>query len=268
MLFNYLYEWGNLLPDSPQEDIRNEWLFNFGAFGKYQGMWFPCTVQRQTTVGNPYEVSVNPVATAGYSLYPASPIPVSEMDVLYSVFPTGLSLEQYVWNSLRRKAVTDEMLNAALKRALNTELITSPKRLMQAIKKAVNRGSKTETYVLNDVLKDQVQVINLPQTADILEKLWNSNDWAIQEISQLLGISYNPAHGKKERMLQNELLGDRDITLMMRRKVTNRLKEEAKRVNESVTHISTMIDTIDRELPLESEGDTFGQNKRKRDNNE
>lgn len=261
MLFDYLYEWGNLKKDSPQEDIRNEWLFYYGAFGLKDNIWFPCTVMRRTTTGNPYEVIVQIEPNSVYSsLYPTGNIAVEEMDVCYSAFPDGTPLLTYVWESLQRKAVTDQMLNAALRRSLNTELIGAPRRLMDAVKKAVNRGTKEEIFVLDEIKKDDVNVIPIPQTADILEKLWNSNDWAIQEISQLLGISYNPAHGKKERMLQNELLGDRDITLMMRRKVTNRLKNTAKEFGESITHISTMIDTIDRQLPLESEGDTIENN--------
>src|SRR5690606_15169935 len=83
---------------------------------------------------------------------------------------------------------------------------------------------------------------------EIVEKLWDTHDWAVQELCQLLGISYNPSHGKKERLIQNELLGDRDMTIMNREMITSRLRTAAEKFGESVVHISTEIDVIDRKL--------------------
>lgn len=254
MLFDYLYEWRNLEEDSPLEDVRNQWLYFYGSFARKDGLWFPCTVNQINTIGGGQTVTPIIIGTADMGMYPQGMQNVDSLDVLYSVFPDGRSIRDYIKISLDRKEVTDRMLNGALERSLSTEILYAPKRLMNLLKKVTNRGSKTESYVMDDVEKDKIGAIPLPQTADIIEKLWNSNDWAIQEISQLLGISYNPAHGKKERMLQNELLGDRDLTLMNRRKVTMRLISAAKKFGEEVTHISTAIDVVDRDLPYERDG--------------
>lgn len=250
-MFDYIYQWDDLSDDSPLEDTRNYWLFKYGAFGRYRGIWFACTVVNWNFLNNPYAVLPVRVATANMDLYPQGEIKVDDMDVFYSVFPNGQSLEYYISYSMRRKRTTDIMLDAALERSLNTELIYAPRRLIQGIKRILKRGIKSEPYVLDEVQKDEIGSIELPRTVDIVEKLWNSNDWSIQEVSQLLGISYNPAHGKKERMLQAELLGDRDITIMNRRKVTQRLVTAANNFGESVKHISTSIDVIDRGLSYE-----------------
>lgn len=253
-MFDYIYEWDNLKEDSPEEDVRNYWLFTYGAFGCYRGLWFACRVSRKNTNGAPFSVIPVPISTSeNFDVYPQGEVLVTDMDVLYSVFPNGQSIEYYISRSMRRKQITDRMLNGALHRSLNTEIIGAPRKMMQAVKRAANRQDKDEIYVVEGELKDQVFAVNLPQTADIIEKLWNSNDWSIQEVSQLLGISYNPSHGKKERMLQAELLGDRDITLMCRRKLTKRLITAANKFGESVKHISTSIDVIDRGLSYEKE---------------
>lgn len=250
-MFDYLYEWGQLKEASPEEDVRNYWLFHYGAFGFYRGVWFPCTVTKRNTVGAAYSAIAVQQATENQTLYPTGEIKIDDMDVFYSVFPNGESLRNYISTSMRRKKLTDIMLNGAIRRSLNTEVIAAPRKVMQNVKRAANRMEKEEVFVIDGVTKDDIFVVELPRTVDIIEKLWNSNDWAIQEISQLLGISYNPAHGKKERMLQNELLGDRDLTLMNRRKVTQRLITAATKFGETVRHISTAIDTIDRGLAYE-----------------
>jgi hypothetical protein len=244
----YLYKWDNLKEDSPQEATRNEWLFKYGAFARLNGLWFPCKVVRFSTIGEPATVTAIPIATTNLDIYPHGEINANNLDVLYSVFANGQSIQSYIQRTMYRKNITDRMLNAALKRALNTELLYAPKRLLKDVKKAANREDKDEAFVVTVNNKDEIGSIELPRTIDIVEKLWNSNDWAIQELSQLLGISYNPAHGKKERMLQNELLGDRDLTVMNREKITSRLINAANKFGEYVTHISTEIDTIDRQL--------------------
>lgn len=144
--------------------------------------------------------------------------------------------------------IDEQMLHAALYRSLDTMLLYAPKRMIRDVKRAANRQDKEEAFVLTVNNKDEIGAIELPRTIDIVEKLWNSNDWAIQELSQMLGISYNPAHGKKERVLTNELLGDRDLTIMNREMLTSRLITAAQKFGETVTHISTEIDTIDRNL--------------------
>lgn len=257
-MFDYIYEWDNLKEDSPEEDVRNYWLYTYGAFGCYNGLWFACRVARKNTNGAPYSVIAVPISTSeNFDVYPPGEIRVTDMDVLYSVFPNGQSIEYYISRSMRRKAITDKMLNGALSRSLNTEIVGAPRKLMSSVKRAANRQDKEEIYVVEDeMIKDKVVAIELPHTADIIEKLWNSNDWSIQEVSQLLGISYNPSHGKKERMLQAELLGDRDITLMCRRKLTKRLITAANKFGESVKHISTSIDVIDRGLSYEKEDES------------
>lgn len=246
----YLYKWGNLKDYSPQEQTRNEWLYKFGAFARHiTGTWFPCRILKYNTIGEPATVSVIPIATDNLDIYPRGEIYTDDLDVLYSVFSNGMSIQTYIQHEVARKRITDRMLTSALKRSLNTELLFAPPRLMRDVKKASNREDKQEAFVIATTNKDEIGSIELPKTVDIIEKLWNSNDWAVQEISQLLGISYNPAHGKKERMLQNELLGDRDLTVMNREKITSRLINSAERFGETVVHISTEIDTIDRQLP-------------------
>jgi hypothetical protein len=244
----YLYKWANLKEHSPQEATRNEWLFKYGAFARLNGLWFPCKVVRFSTIGEPATVTAIPIATNNLDIYPKGEINADNLDVLYSVFANGQSIQVYIQHAIGRKRITDRMLNAALKRSLNTELLFAPKRLMKDVKKAANREDKEEAFVIETNNKDEIGRIELPRTIDIVEKLWNSNDWAMQELSQILGISYNPAHGKKERMLQNELLGDRDLTVMNREMITSRLINAAEKFGESVTHISTEIDTIDRQL--------------------
>lgn len=252
----YLYEWKNLVDNSPSEDIRNKWLFDYGAFARVNGVWFPCKILTYTTIGEAATICAVPLATINMEVYPSGPISANQIEVLYSCFPDGTSIKTYIQKAMSRKRITDNMLDAALSRSLNTEILYGPKRLLSSIKKAVNRWDKRETFVVesNAGGKDEIGVVALPRTIDIVEKLWNSNDWALQEISQLLGISYNPAHGKKERMLENELLGDRDLTVMNRKMITNRLIIAAEKFKESVSHISTEIDTYDRQLPYGSGG--------------
>lgn len=244
----YLYNWEDLKPDSPQAQTRNEWLYRYGAFARYNGLWFPCRVMGFTTIGEPAQVLTIPIATMNQSIYPQGAVNAKDLDVLYSVFNDGMSIEVYIQGAQKRKMITNVMLDGALRKSLDTSLITAPTRLMQQIKTAVNKLWKGELHVINNAVKDDINVIELPRTAEILEKLWNSNDWALQEISQLLGISFNPSHGKKERMLQNEMLGDRDLTIMNREKITTRLITSAEKFGEKVSHISTHVDTIDRGL--------------------
>lgn len=244
----YLYKWDNLKPDSPQEDVRNQWLFYYGAFARLNGLWFPCRVSRYNTIGDPATVICIPIATFNADIYPSGEIDTRKLDVLYTAFSNGLSIQMYIRKEMDRKNITDRMLNGALRRSLNTELVYAPKRLLKDVKKAANREDKAETFVVPVNNKDEIGSVNLPSTVDIVEKLWNSKDWAMQEISQALGISYNPAHGKKERMLENELLGDRDLTIMNREMITKRLVTAAEKFGEFVTHISNEIDTIDRNL--------------------
>lgn len=252
----YLYKWSNLKEDSPQEQTRNIWLYKYGAFARYRGLWFPCKFLTYSTIGEPATLTALPIATTNLDLYPQGTVSAYDCEVIYSVFADGRSIQSYIQKAIGRKNITDRMLNSALRRSLNTELLTAPKRLVNEVKKAANKEDKSETFVVISNNKDEIGAIELPKTIDIVEKLWNSNDWAMQEISQLLGISYNPAHGKKERMLQNELLGDRDLTVMNREMITSRLINAAEKFGESVIHISTEIDTIDRNL-------SYGKDKRK-----
>lgn len=243
-----IYIWDKLVKDSPQAQTRNQWLYKYGAFARFNGLWFPCMVQNYTTIGEPFQVLPIRIATMNQDIYPHGLINVNELDVLYTIFNNGLSIEAYIMDAMDRKALTNRVLDGALRRSLNTEIITAPKKLIQQIKMAMNSMFKGEIRVVDTSLKDDISVIPLPNTVDILEKLWNSNDWAMQEISQLLGLSFNPAHGKKERMVKSELLGDRDITIMNRDNLTSRLKKSSIEFKESVEHISNYIDTLDRGL--------------------
>lgn len=245
----YLYKWENLVADSPQESVRNEWLFYYGAFARWRGIWFPCKIVRYNTIGEPATITaVIPNSVYDMGIYPRGEVSAYDCDVIYTVFANGMSIQAYIQKSMYRKNVTDKMLNAALARSLDTVLLFAPKRLVQHVKKAANREDKKEAFVVETNNKDEIGAIELPRTIDIVEKLWNSNDWALQELSQVLGISYNPAHGKKERMLSQELLGDRDLTIMNREKVTSRLIVAATAFGEKVSHISTEVDYSDRNL--------------------
>lgn len=244
----YLYKWGNLVENSPQEATRNEWLYKYGAFARRSGLWFPCKVVRYSTIGEPATITAIPLAVVNQDIYPAGEISVSSCEVFYSVFSNGMSIQAYIHKGLAMERITDRMLFGALKRSLNTELLYAPKRLLKDVKRAANREDKDESFVLTVNNKDEIGSIELPRTVDIIEKLWNSKDWARQELSQMLGITYNPSQGKKERMIQSELLGDRDLTVMNREMITSRLINAATAFGETVTHISTEIDTIDRQL--------------------
>src|SRR5690606_18674064 len=114
------------------------------------------------------------------SIYPQGMISTKDLDVLYSVFSNGMSIEYYVTEALNRKKLTTKMLDGALIRSLNTELITAPTRLIQQIKQAINRVWKGDIRVINTDNKHDTNVIQLRQTADILVELWNSNDCAMQ----------------------------------------------------------------------------------------
>lgn len=244
----YLYKWSNLKENSPQEQTRNEWLYKYGAFALYNGVWFPCKVERFSSIGEPATLIVHRLYNVDMSIYPNGEVNADKCDVVYSVFNNGMSIQAYIQSAVSRKNLTNRMLNGAIYRSLNTELLYAPQRLLKDVKRAANRLDKEEAFVLNTNNKDEIGTIELPRTIDIVEKLWNSNDWATQEISQLLGISYNPSHGKKERMLQQELLGDRDLTVMNRQYITGRLINAAEKFGEMISHISTEVDTIDRQL--------------------
>ena len=85
MHFYSLYKWENIVENSPHPQTRNEWLFKYGAFGRLNGLWFPCRIQNFTTIGEPATVVVVKIATQNQSIYPNTTIPVSEMDVLYFI---------------------------------------------------------------------------------------------------------------------------------------------------------------------------------------
>lgn len=246
--FYNLWKWRNLKENSPHEQTRNQWLYKYGAFARRQGLWFPCRVLKLSTTGEPATISAIPIAQNNLDIYPKGEIPAGECEVIYSVFNDGMSIQAYISQAIGRIRLTNRMLNAGIKRALNTELLYAPKRLLNEVKRAANREDKTETFVLTSNNKDEIGTIELPRTIDIVEKLWDSHDWAVQELCQLLGISYNPSHGKKERLIQHELLGDRDMTIMNREMITSRLRTAAEKFGESVVHISTEIDVIDRQL--------------------
>lgn len=248
MHFFNIYRWANLVADSPQETTRNEWLYKYGAFGRLNGLWFPCTVTGYTTIGEPANVMPIRIATYNQDLYPKTKVNVSDMDVLYCVFNDGESIQRYCFKAVERKMLTSQMLNGALQRSLNTEIVTAPTRLIQQIKDAINNLSKGKIRVVNTQIKDDISVIELPHTANLLENLWNSNDYAVQEISQLLGMSFNPQSGKRTRLVTGELLGDRDITLANRNLIVSRLISASKKFGESVEHISDKIDELDRGL--------------------
>lgn len=244
----YLYKWGNLKEDSPQEATRNEWLYKYGAFARRSGVWFPCKVLKHSSIGEPAIITVLPLATVNMDIYPNGEITVESCEVFYSVFANGMSIQAYIHKGLAMERITDKMLFGALKRSLNTELLYAPKRLLKDVKRASNREDKDESFVVTVNQKDEIGSIPLPRTIDIIENLWNSKDWAKQELSQMLGITYNPSQGKKERMISSEMLGDRDLTIMNREMITSRLINSSIKFGETVTHISTEIDTIDRQL--------------------
>lgn len=244
----YLYKWSNLIDNSPHESVRNEWLYKYGAFARMSGIWFPCKVLRFSTIGEPATISVVPLATVNMELYPTGEINVSDCEYFYSVFPNGMAIQTYIQKGIALERVTDRMLFGAIKRSLNTELLFASKQYMKDVKRAANREDKSEVFVVNANNKDDIGVIELPKTVDIIEKLWNNKDWAKQEISQMLGLTYNPSHGKKERVITSELLGDRDLTIMNREMISNRLIHSAEKYGEKVYHISSLVDQQDREL--------------------
>lgn len=246
--FYNLWKWRDLKPNSPHEQTRNQWLFKYGAFARRNGLWFPCRVVKLSTIGEPATITAIPIAQTNLDIYPKGELSADSCEVLYSVFSNGMSIQAYIAQAVGRIRLTNRMLNAGIKRALNTELLYAPKRMLKEVKRAANREDKDETFVLTVNNKDEIGSIELPRTIDIVEKLWDSHDWAVQELSQLLGISYNPSHGKKERLIQSELLGDRDLTIMNREMITSRLRTAAEGFGEYVVHISTEIDVVDREL--------------------
>lgn len=247
MLYS-IYKWDNLTAYSPHAQTRNQWLWQYGAFARYQGLWFPCRVLQLSTIGEPAVLLPIPIANANMDLYPKGQVNAQDCDVVYSTFASGVPIQVYVEKELARKRLTERMLAAGIKRSLNTELLFSNRKLAADVKRAANREDKSEAYVVHVNHKDEIGAIPLPRTIEIVERLWDSKDWAVQEISQMLGLTYNPAHGKKERMIQSEALGDRDLTMMNRELLTSRLITAAESFGEEVKHISTDIDLNDRQI--------------------
>ncbi|MBN3584992.1 hypothetical protein JYB64_21600, partial [Algoriphagus aestuarii] len=137
--FYNLWKWRNLKENSPHEQTRNQWLFKYGAFARRQGLWFPCRVLKLSTTGEPATISAIPIAQNNLDIYPRGEIPAGECEVLYSVFNDGMSIQAYVSQAIGRIRLTNRMLNAGIKRALNTELLYAPKRLLNEVKRAANR---------------------------------------------------------------------------------------------------------------------------------
>lgn len=254
----YIYNWDNLAENSPQPFVRNEWLWNYGAFCRYKGLWFPCKVVRYNTIGEPAYIIAIPAATENMEIYPKGQISTTDLDVLYTIFPDGLSLETYIYKALKRRATTMGILDGAIVRSLNTEIISAPTNLIQQIKNTLNKGKKGDIRVVDNSISDSINVIEIPQTSKMLEDLWNSADWSMQEIMMELGIQYNPSQGKKERMIKSEMLGDFDLCFMNREKLTSMLRNSAKKFGEKVEHISSMLDANIRDIYSASEGIASG----------
>lgn len=243
-----IYKWSNLKPNSPRGQTRNQWLYKYGAFASYRGLWFPCTVVANNMFGEPAVIS--PINDVGYStlykdlnLIPATQLAVADLDVLYTVFNNGLSISTYVFDAVKLSEITKVNLKGAVQRSLHTDLIVAPKKIMAQVKESINKLWKGERHVINGdgMTANEIVKIDLPNTSDMLEKLWNSHDWAKQEICEILGISYNPSQGKKERLLVDEIQGDRDLTIMNRLRVVERLEEDAESFGETVQHISDYV---------------------------
>lgn len=246
--FQSIYKWSNLKKNSPRSHTRNEWLFKYGCFVHYKGFWFPCRVLNLNSYGEPtilqgvYEYhNVNDFAN--FDLLPREPIYASDCDVVYTVFNKGISIHKYIYDELKLIKKTSEIVDNAVERSLHTEIVTTSPNLMKSVKKILNTSKKGERYVVEQKSEvDVIDTIPLQNTSDILEKLWNSKDWAKQELYELLGISYNPAQGKKERALVDEINGDRDITIINRAYITDRLIETAEEYDEKVIHMSDFIE--------------------------
>ena len=201
-------------------------------------MWYPCTCQGITTVGEPAWVLPFDGNTVKRELF-ESKVATQNLQAFYSIFPNGLPLRLYIAEAVGRKTKTQYALDGAIARSLNTEIITAPQKLIQQIKQAINAlFNKEQIRVVSPQIGDEINVIKIPHTAELLSPLWDSYDFSIQEICLLLGIPYNPSQGKKERLVVAEAVADGTLVRSYRNYLTNRLQMQAEKNGESVSHIS------------------------------
>jgi len=241
--YKELFRWENLEPGSPNQTTRNRWLWQFGCFAKYNGIWFPCMVVAWSLQEDPLTVSV--VVNSGSDVYTAevlsllpTHLQVSELEFFYSVFPLGMPVRLYIAEDLPRIATARKVIDDAVERSLETALIISPTRWVSKLKQALNFIRRGEWYVVDGSSIDieKVKVLDLPNTTERLERLWESYDWATQQMYIKLGFAFNPE--KRERMIQAEMIAQTQVIRSNRDMLTQNLIRQAEaQGNEKVLHI-------------------------------
>lgn len=258
-----LYKWDNLIENSPSSSTRNMWLYEWGCFGKYKTMWIPLLPMNWNFEMQPVAFALAPITTDPQQieeftkLFP-NPIRIEDLDYVYWALPRAISIKHYISDLTPLSNVTKQLLTNATHRSLANVLITAPMGFGKQIKNALTslvpkKNKKQETTVsrLDEVAGvyiiegtkinlETVNTIEVPTTIDYLGKLWESHDWAKQEIWTKLGLAYNPE--KRERMIQDEMQAQNQTIRANRDFLTDSLKTQAEKYGEKVSHIADHIE--------------------------
>lgn len=264
--FIQLFEFTNKEKGMPANTTLNRWLWVFGAFCKYNGIWFACKVVRWTIEEKP--ATVMPYLNMGTDISEMiqnmnmNEIPVSKLEALYTVFPLGIPVTTYIDKFMQRETKTYQIMDSAINRSLETALIQTKPRFGAKIKRALDSLRKGEWFVLESDSAIQMggkvaEVVPIPNTAILLEPLQNSHDWSHQILLTKLGFSFNPE--KRERLIQSELLVQTQEIRANRIMLTSLISEQADEFgNFQVEHI---VDYMDR-IMLESSAPDTNRNGR------
>lgn len=232
--FNFIefLHWENIDPQGPSSTTRNRWLWMFGAFAKYRGIWFPCNIAQWNVMEQPLVITV--IRTTGSELYSSlitdmvgNTIPVDELEALYTVFPIGYPIVKYVSDVMPRIQNARDRIDDAIARSLETGIMKAPRRYSKPLKRALNMIRKGLWYVVEGQPSEleQIAVVPVPDTTSKLEPLWNSYDWSRQELYLKMGFAFNPE--KRERMIASEMEAQTEIIKSNRIMLTNMLKTQA-----------------------------------------
>lgn len=243
----------------PANATLNRWLWVFGGFAKYQGIWFACKVVRWTIEEKP--ATIMPYLNMGTDIneliqnMQMSEIPVDKLEALYTVFPLGIPISSYIESYSAREQKTYRIMDSAIDRSLETALIQTKPRFGSKIKRALDSIRKGEWFVIESDVNLQIgnnkmmEVQELPNTAHLLDPLQNSHDWSHQILLTKLGFSFNPE--KRERLIQSELLVQTQEIRANRELLTNLLEEQAKQYGHfRVAHVVDYAERYDVDSPL------------------
>lgn len=246
-----LFEFTEKEDGMPANTTLNRWLWLFGAFCKYNGIWMACKIVRWTIEEKP--ATVMPYLNMGTDISEMiqnmnmNEIPVGKLEALYTALPLGIPITTYIEKYASRETKTYQIMDSAITRSLETALIQTKPRFGSKIKKALDSIRKGEWFVIESdtglsISGDLMKVVNLPNTANLLDQLQNSHDWSHQILLTKLGFSFNPE--KRERLIQSELLVQTQEIRANRIMLTSLLIEQSEQYrNFKIEHI---VDYMDR----------------------